>query len=232
LQKKILLIDNEINIHQILNVHFPISSYVFFNAKDKKEAVKIFREERPDLIILDTVQQELDSYEIYNTIKRESNIPVIILTSNISSRIIGLEFGANDYLAKPFSGKELKGKIKKVLEYADQINHTTKKYLLYISDLIIDTNKKQIFKSGKKIHLTKIEFSLIELLIKNAGKKVSRIYILNDIWDYRPIHYTDTRIVDVHISRLRTKIENNPTKPNLILTVRGAGYMFQYPKKI
>lgn len=235
MQKKILLVSSKTNICKILETHLKVWNYIVFTVDNTEEkAIKILQEKQPNLIILDTLQSQFSHYKICNSIKKESNIPIIILTSlnNISDQIMGLKFGADYFITKPFSPKELRARIKTVLKQVNKVNHTTKKCLLYIDNLIIDTNKRQIFKNKERIHLTKIEFDIVELLIINAGKKLSRVHILNRVWGYKPLNYMDARIVDVHISRLRSKIENDPNKPNLILTARGTGYMFQYFQKI
>ena len=129
-------------------------------------------------------------------------------------------------MIKPFSPNELEARIRSVLRRTNQKNQIVNKQLLYIGNLIIDSHKKQILKNKKKIHLTETEFRLLETLIENPGKKLSRTYLLNRIWGYTPLRYLDIRIVDVHISRLRAKFENDPNNPDLILTARGIGYMF------
>jgi OmpR family response regulator RpaB len=233
-KEKILIIDNEVSICQILDTRLTLSGYTVFIAKDGKEAITIFKEKRPDLVVLDIILPKTDGYQVYSELKKELNVPIIILTvlSDISDKIMGLEFGADDYITKPFSPKELETRIRIVLRRTNKKEYKANNCLFYIGNLFIDTNKRRIFKDKKQLHLTEIEFSLIELFLFNAGKKLSRSYILNNIWGYIPIRYLDTRIVDVHISRLRAKLEDDINNPHLILTVRGIGYMFQNFKNI
>lgn len=233
-KEKILVVDDEIPVCEILDIRLSISGYIVFIAKNSQEAISIFREKNPDLVILDLMLPKLAGYDIYNELRKNSNVPVIILTAlgDISDRVMGLEFGADDYLSKPFSPKELEARIRSVLRRINRTNPKTSKPLLYFNSLTIDINKKQIFKKGKQIHLTEIEYNLMELLILNAGKTVSREHIFSSIWGYVPFRYLDTRIVDVHISRLRAKLENDVRNPDLILTARGVGYMFTNFQKI
>ena len=148
---------------------------------------------------------------------------------------MGLEFGADDYVLKPFSPKELEARVRSVLRRIKKppeakILHENQ--LIQIGNLTIDTKKRQVLKGSKRIRLTAMEFNLLELLINQAGERLSRSYILDSVWGYTPQRYVDTRVVDVHISRLRAKLEEDPSNPDLILTARGTGYMFQnfYPR--
>ena len=175
---------------------------------------------------------KLDGYEVCRQIRKKSQIPIIILTSlsNISNRILGLELGADDYVVKPFSPKELEVRITSAIRRSNLKTQTfikNKKQILKISNMIIDRDGRKIIKNNLEIKPTNIEYNILELLIENAGKELSRAIILDNIWGYTPERYVDTRIVDVHISRLRAKIEDDPRNPDLILTARGIGYKFQ-----
>lgn len=227
-REKILIVDAEVNICHILETRLTISGYKVFIAKNGNEALISLKKNEPNLVILDIMLPKMDGYEVYNELKKYSTIPIIMLTAlgDISDRIMGLEYGADDYMIKPFSPNELEARIRSVLRRTNQKNQIVNKQLLYIGNLIIDSHKKQILKNKKKIHLTETEFRLLETLIENPGKKLSRTYLLNRIWGYTPLRYLDIRIVDVHISRLRAKFENDPNNPDLILTARGIGYMF------
>jgi OmpR family response regulator RpaB len=144
---------------------------------------------------------------------------------------MGLELGADDYVMKPFSPKELEARIRSVLRRVDVkrevTNDTSSQTVLQIGTLSIDTNKRQVFKGSKRVKLTGMEFNLLELLVTKAGERLSRSVILDLVWGYTPERYLDTRVVDVHISRLRSKLEEDPSNPDYILTARGTGYMFQ-----
>ena len=146
----------------------------------------------------------------------------------ISDRVTGLELGADDYVIKPFSPKELEARIRSVLRRTQKpVTQKANSEIFYMGNLKIDTLKRQVFKSNRRIKLTGTEFNLLELLINRAGERLTRTLILDKIWGYIPERYVDTRLVDVHISRLRSKLEEDPSNPELILTARGTGYMFQ-----
>ena len=156
---------------------------------------------------------------------------IVMLTAlgDVADRITGLELGADDYVVKPFSPKELEARIRCVLrrigkEGAAGIPNSG---LIQINDIRIDTNKRQVFRGDERIRLTGMEFSLLELLVGRSGEPFSRGEILKEVWGYTPERHVDTRVVDVHISRLRSKLEDDPANPELILTARGTGYLFQ-----
>ena len=143
---------------------------------------------------------------------------------------MGLESGANDFVIKPVSLKELEIRVRYNLHHHNLQNSKkipTQQEVFYSGSLIINLTKQQVLLNNRQLLLTKIEFSLLQLLVQNAGRKLSRAIILDNIWGYTPERYIDTRIVDVHISRLRLKLEENPKNPDFILTARGIGYVFQ-----
>ena len=230
--EKILVVDGEANIRHVLGTRLRLKGYLVVFASDGKEALTIFAREKPDLIILDIMLPRLDGYEVCRQIRELSTVPIIMLTAlgNVSEKILGLEMGADDYVVKPFSPKELEARIKSVLRRATTQTNTSnvKTETSYqIGNLQIELEKQQVLKNNEKIKLTSLEFNLLLLLMNNAGKRLSRIKILENIWGYIPERYVDTRIVDVHISRLRSKLEEDPGNPDLILTARGTGYMFR-----
>ena len=231
--KKILVADPEISIRQLLKRRLSLLGYNVFLATNGKEALFLFHKEQPNLIILDAILPIINGYKVCIEIRKESHIPVIMLTalSNISDRIRGLELGADDYLIKPFSPKELEVRTYSILRRIHFQNSLTlenyRQNVLQVGSLLLDINKRQISKGKERIKLTDMEFNLLELLITKAGEQVSRSTIFDRIWGYRPERYLDTRIVDVHISRLRSKLEEDPSNPMIIITIRGIGYMFQ-----
>ena len=229
--EKILIVDNEIPIRQLLQARLSNLGYKVFLTSNGKDAIISFIKEQPDIIILDLILPKLDGYAVCRKIREQSDIPIIILTTldNISDRVLELGLEVNDYVTKPFSPKELEFRIRSVLyNYNLQVNKSlTRKKIFQINDLIVDMDKKVVSKTNRIIKLTETEFNLLELLIENAGNTLSRLTILENIWGYTPERYTDTRLIDVYISKLRLKIEENSRNPDLILTVRGVGYMFQ-----
>jgi len=231
--EKILVVDDETSICQILETRLSIRGYKVILASNGEEALYMFKKENPNLVILDIMLPKIDGYEVCSEIRKKSQVPIIMLTAlgDISDRVMGLELGADDYVMKPFSPKELEARIRSVLRRTDSSNIVTEKRTnesrLQIGTLVIDTNKRQVFKGKERIKLTGMEFNLLELLVTKAGERLSRSMILDRVWGYTPERYLDTRVVDVHISRLRSKLEEDPSNPDLIITARGTGYMFQ-----
>lgn len=235
-KEKILIVDDESTICQILETRLTIRGYQIYTVGDGEQALEVFKYENPDLVILDVMLPKLDGYGVCRELRKESNVPIIMLTAlgDISDRVMGLEFGADDYIIKPFSPKELEARIRSVFRRTEK-RHLVKnrqiKSTFQIGTLIIDFNKRQVLKNNEKIHLTGMEFNLLEILVTKAGKRLPRALILNSVWGYIPERHVDTRVVDVHISRLRSKLEDDPSDPDLILTARGTGYMFRsFPK--
>nr|YP_009397748.1 putative transcriptional regulator OmpR [Dipterosiphonia australica]ARW66934.1 putative transcriptional regulator OmpR [Dipterosiphonia australica] len=231
-KEKILIVDDEVSIRRILETRLSIIGYEVISASDGEEALQIFRREYPTLVVLDVMMPKLDGYGVCQELRKESDVPIIILTAlgDVSDRITGLELGADDYIVKPFSPKELEARIRSVLRRIDKIainSSIPSSGVINVGLLKIDTNKKQVYKNHERIRLTGMEFSLLELLISKAGEAFSRSSILQEVWGYTPERHVDTRVVDVHISRLRAKLEDDPSNPDLILTARGTGYLFQ-----
>ena len=233
-KQKILVVDDEASIRRILETRLSMIGFEIFTAADGEEAINSFNKNNPDLIILDIMMPKVDGYGVTREVRRTSDVPIIILTAlgDVSERITGLELGADDYVVKPFSPKELEARVKAVLRRTlnKEISTTTSKIaknVIKTGNIKIDTARRQVFRNNERIRLTGMEFSLLELLVNNSGQAFSRNDILQHVWAYPPDHRIDTRVVDVHISRLRSKLETDPTNPELILTARGMGYMFQ-----
>jgi OmpR family response regulator RpaB len=226
-------VDDEASIRRILETRFKMLGYETAIAADGEEAVQIFDQFAPDIVILDIMMPEMDGYGVTKEIRKNNDTPIIILTAlgDVSARITGLELGADDYVVKPFSPKELEARVKSILRRTLGRNGFTMSKeasnLLQIGQVKIDVNKRQVFRKNERVRLTGMEFSLLELLVTNSGTPYSRGEILQHVWSYPEDHRIDTRVVDVHISRLRSKLENDISNPELILTARGIGYMFQ-----
>lgn len=235
--EKILIVDDEASIRRILETRFKMLGFDTVTASDGEEALDIFSKFHPDIIVLDIMMPKIDGYGVTREIRKQADTPIIILTAlgDVAERITGLELGADDYVVKPFSPKELEARVKCILRRTVSKNggpvaHSTGKEtnnVLVVGNLKVDLNKRQVFKKNERVRLTGMEFSLLELLISNSGKPYSRSEILQHVWSYPPDHRIDTRVVDVHISRLRSKLETDISNPELILTARGIGYMFQ-----
>ncbi|MEH1835738.1 MAG: response regulator transcription factor [Nostoc sp.] len=230
-KQKILVVDDEASICRILQTRLEMIGYNVVTANDGEEALSAFRQEAPDLIVLDVMMPKLDGYGVCQELRKESDVPIIMLTAlaDVADRIAGLELGADDYMTKPFSPKELEARIACILRrcfHKTSINAIPDSRIIHLGNLKIDTNKRQVHKNDQRIRLTGVEFSLLELLVNNAGKVFSRLEMLHQVWGFVPELHTDTRVVDVHISRLRTKVESDPNDPEFILTARGSGYFF------
>lgn len=230
---KILIVDDEASIRRILETRFKMLGYDTATASDGEEALQIFEQFQPDLLILDIMMPRLDGYGVTKELRKAHDIPIIILTAlgDVSERITGLELGADDYVVKPFSPKELEARVKCILRRTVSRNGTAavkeNSNVIQLGQIKIDMAKRQVFKKNQRVRLTGMEFSLLELLVGNSGHPFTRAEILQYVWSYPQDHRIDTRVVDVHISRLRSKLENDISNPELILTARGIGYMFQ-----
>lgn len=230
-KERILVVDDEASIRRILETRLSMIGYEVVTAADGEEAIATFHESDPDLVVLDVMMPKLDGYGVCQELRKESDIPIIMLTAlgDVADRITGLELGADDYVVKPFSPKELEARIRSVLRRGDKngMPGIPSSGGLQIATIRIDTNKRQVYKGDERIRLTGMEFSLLELLVSRSGEPFSRSEILQEVWGYTPERHVDTRVVDVHISRLRAKLEEDPSNPELILTARGTGYLFQ-----
>ncbi len=230
-KEKILVVDDEASIRRILETRLSMIGYDVVTAADGEEALETFRSSEPDLVVLDVMMPKLDGYGVCQELRKESDVPIIMLTAlgDVADRITGLELGADDYVVKPFSPKELEARIRSVLRRVDKVSTTgiPSSGVIQINTIRIDTNKRQVYKGDERIRLTGMEFSLLELVVSRSGEPFSRAEILQEVWGYTPERHVDTRVVDVHISRLRAKLEDDPSNPELILTARGTGYLFQ-----
>lgn len=227
MSEKILVVDDEASIRQIVETRLKASGYEVVTASDGEEAIAKTFAEQPSLIVLDIMMPRIDGLQVCREIRKSLNTPIIILTAkgDVADRITALELGADDYIVKPFSPKELDARIKAVLRRV--INSQSKYSIIKIDEIVIDIGKRQVIRGNHKIKLTEMEFNLLDLLASNPGRPYSRSEILHQVWGYRVNQYSDTRVVDVHVSRLRSKLEKDPNDPELILTARGTGYMFQ-----
>ena len=230
-KERILVVDDEASIRRILETRLSMIGYDVVTASDGEEALDVFHNQDPDLVVLDVMMPKLDGYGVCQELRKESDIPIIMLTAlgDVADRITGLELGADDYVVKPFSPKELEARIRSVLRRVEKSNSAgiPSSGVIHVNSLRIDTNKRQVYKGDDRIRLTGMEFSLLELLVGRSGEPFSRSEILQEVWGYTPERHVDTRVVDVHISRLRAKLEDDPSNPELILTARGTGYLFQ-----
>ena len=215
------MVDDEESIANLSGFNLEKEGYTAVMAEDGPEALEIFRVNQPDLVLLDIMLPTMDGWEVCKAIRKESNTPIIMLTAkgDESEQVSGLEMGADDYITKPFSPKELMARIKAVLRRAYPMEETTQ---VRLDELVIDIDRHEVTESGRPIALTPKEFELLLLLVKNQGKVLSRDMLLETVWGYD--YGGETRTVDVHIRRLRQKLNDDPTNPRYIHTVHGVGY--------
>lgn len=223
---KILVIDDEIHIVELLKFNLETSNYDVDYAYDGIDGYIKAKETKPDLILLDWMLPNISGIEILKKIRSDKflkQIPVIMLTAKNmeNDKVEGLEIGADDYITKPFSVKELLARISSVLRRYN-INGQNTESILSTGNLKVDLNKHEVYKGTEKIELTLKEFELLKLLIENKGKVLSRNHLLDKIWGYE--YYGETRTVDVHIRYLRKKIEGDSSSEKYIQTIRGVGY--------
>lgn len=226
MSQTILVVDDEQSIIDLLQYTLEKAGYEVVVSMNGLEALQLSRQHQPDLAILDITMPGLDGLDLCGKLRHESGPPVILLTARDSEidKIIGLEVGADDYVTKPFSPRELIARVKAVLRRA-KTNHVNAHSELRSGCLILDPLKHEVRMHGEMIPLTAKEFSLLEYLMRNSGLALSRSAILDHVWGYD--FYGDHRTVDVHIRRLREKVETNPADPSAIVTVPGVGYKFQ-----
>ena len=226
MSQKVLVVDDEESILTLLKYNFEKAGLIVITAEEGKKALEKVKEEKPDLIILDIMLPGMDGIEICKGLRKEdNNIPILMLTAKDEEidKILGLEIGADDYITKPFSIRELMARVKALLRRSFQYGESKgEEDKVIVNDLVVFPDKYEVLLKGENIILTPKEFELLELLVRNKGKVLDRNFLLNKIWGYD--YYGDTRIVDVHISNLREKIEDKTAKPKYIITVRGVGY--------
>jgi len=226
-EEKILIVDDEANIRELIGFNLKKEGYRIITAGDGLTALKLIREERPSLILLDLMLPGMNGYEVCKEVRREkelSTTPIIILSAKDAEfdKVLGLELGADDYMTKPFSVRELVARVKAVLRRTAPVFSESKN--LTFGKISIDFEKHEVRKEGHKVDLTLKEFELLEILIKNKGRVMTRDFLLDKIWGYE--YLGETRTVDVHIRHLRQKIEEDDKNPRLIETIRGVGYRF------
>jgi len=228
----ILVVDDERHIVELVRFNLEKEGYQVITAQDGLEACKMAKQDKPDLVILDVMLPGMDGFEVCRTIQKDSEIaeiPIIMLTARTEEidKILGLEIGADDYMTKPFSPRELlarvKARLRRTARKAD--SGLSGNGVIKTSGLVIDPERFEVFLDGIRLELTPKEFELLRFLARSPGKVLTRDFLLENIWGYE--YLGDTRTVDVHIRHLRQKIEVDPANPKYIETVRGIGYKFK-----
>ena len=225
---KILVVDDEKLLVKGLKYNLEQEGYQVIAAFDGEEAVRLAHDESVDLILLDIMLPKMDGLTVCRTIRGFSNVPIIMLSAKSEDidKILGLEYGADDYVTKPFNVREVTSRIKAILRRVtprEKVNAT--KDILVSGDITLDYNFRRVVINDRKIELTSKEFDLLELFIKNPGKVYTRDNLLDIAWGFD--YPGDVRTVDVHIRRLREKIEQNPAEPDYIKTKWGVGYYYK-----
>lgn len=220
--KKILVVDDEKRIVEILQAYLERDGYQVIAAYDGRSALELARSNSPDLIILDLMLPEVSGWDVCRELRRESDVPIIMLTArdDTTDKIIGLELGADDYVTKPFDPKEIISRARAVLRRSDV--KTVSKSTLKVGEIMIDTNKRLVRRGDRNIELTPIEFDLLRVMAENPGRVYSRMQLLDKVQGDAYEGYE--RTVDSHIKNLRKKLELDPEHPVYIITIYGVGY--------
>lgn len=224
----ILVVDDEKAIVDILDFNLKRDGYDVIKAYDGEAGLKLFRERMPDLILLDIMMPKLDGLQVCKEIRNESNIPIIMLTAKAEEvdKVIGLEFGADDYVTKPFSVREVLARVKaNMRRVAMDVKEKENFKELKFGDMVINVDRYEVIISGKVLDLTVREYELLYFLASQKDQIFTREQLLEKVWGYE--YFGDVRTVDVTIRRLREKVEEDSSNPKYILTKRGIGYYFK-----
>lgn len=223
-QYSVLIVDDDIKLVQLLKTYFDKEGFITYTANDGLVAMQEVRQRKPDIMILDLMLPGLDGWDVCRRIRRDNDIPIIMLTARDeeSDRLVGLEIGADDYVSKPFSPKEVVARAKVILRRTHK--EVVQQGMIKAGGLTIDLERHQVMNGTQLVDLTPTEFKLLEVLADNAGKVFSRLQIVEQTQGYTFEGYE--RTIDAHIKNLRRKLEDNPKEPQYILTVYGIGYKF------
>ena len=230
---KILVVEDDATLLEVLKYNLNKEGYNVVGATDGSTAIEVARTEKPELIVLDIMLPELNGYEVCRILRKEMTVPILMLTAKTDEvdKVVGLELGADDYLTKPFSMRELIARIRAMLRRIEMMGSeiTTQKEEtarpIKAGEIEIDIVRHEVTRQGHVIELSPKEFDLLAFLAKHCGQVFSRDHLLETVWGYE--YAGDSRTVDVHIRWLRQKLEGNPAEPEHIKTVRGVGYKFE-----
>ena len=222
---KILVVDDEETIVRTLRAYLEPEGFTVYTATDGPGGLKAARAYCPDLIVLDLMLPGMDGLEVLRRLRQDSEVYVLLLTAKTTEtdKLVGLGMGADDYLTKPFSPRELVARVKVILRRGR--HPEAGEPALVFRRLRVDVGARKVWKDGQQVELTPIEFDLLLALAQHPGRVMSREQLIEHVWGYD--YYGDERVADVHIGRLRKKIEDDPAKPALIVTARAAGYRFE-----
>jgi DNA-binding response OmpR family regulator len=226
----ILLVDDEDSVQKLLTYPLERDGFRVVSARDGEEALTRFAEESVDLVVLDIMLPKLDGLEVCKRLRAESSVPIIMLTARDDEfdTVLGLELGADDYITKPFSIREFRSRVRALLRRAGASRRdVSSAETLTSGSLTLDPDRREVRIDGRNLDLTYVEFELLRTLVAQPGKVFSRRALLQAIWG--DSSYREPRTIDVHVRHLREKVEQDPSEPELILTVRGAGYRLREP---
>lgn len=217
---RLLVVDDDLALAEMLGIVLQSEGFDVTHVADGSAAVAAFRDSRPDLVLLDVMLPGMDGIEICRRIRAESGVPIVMLTARTDTVdvVVWLESGADDYVLKPFKPQELIARVRARLRRGDEPTQER----LAIGDLEIDVAGHSVRRAGVALSLTPLEFDLLVALARKPWQVFSREVLLEQVWGYR--HAGDTRLVNVHVQRLRSKIEHDPERPEIVVTVRGVGY--------
>ena len=228
--KRVLIVDDEKAIVDILEFNLQRDGYETLKAYDGLEGLRKARDENPDLLLLDIMLPGMDGFEVCRTLRGEGNdVPIVMITAREeeTDKVFGLEIGADDYVTKPFSMRELLARVKANMRRTVSpaaAQEPEGSDVIRMRDILIDPDRHAVIKNGKELDLTQREYELVKFLAQNPGKVVSRQELMSEVWQYE--YFGDLRAVDVAVRRLREKLEDNPAEPSYVLTRRGVGYYF------
>jgi len=223
-QPKVLIVDDDVKIAKLLQSYFENESFITYLAHDGFQALALVRDKKPDILVLDLMLPGMNGWDVCRQMRKENDIPILMLTARDeeTDRLIGLEMGADDYVTKPFSPREVVARAKVILRRLQRT--VAKPEAIKAGDLLIDTEGHMVFLQGIALELTPTEFKILEILATNQGRVYSRLQIVEQVQGYAFEGYE--RTIDGHIKNLRRKIEENPREPRYIQTVYGVGYKF------
>jgi DNA-binding response OmpR family regulator len=229
-QPRILIVDDELPLRNTLRAYLEREGYEVETVGDGHAALTLAGTFQPNLVILDVMLPGVDGFTVLQKLRQQSQVYVLMLTAKTEEidRVLGLTLGADDYLTKPFSVRELVARVQAILRRGRTTNAPdspeASESPIFIGHLQIDTAAHRVWKRDLELDLTPIEYALLLMLVRHAGRVLSRDQLIEQVWGYD--YYGDDRVIDVHIRRLRRKIEDDPDTPTAIVTVRGAGYRF------
>lgn len=223
---RVLVVEDEQSLREPLVYLLEKEGYEVFDAADGNTAIDLFKANNPDIVLLDLMMPGMSGNEVCRVIRQSSNVPVIMLTAKDSEidKVVGLEIGADDYVTKPYSTRELLARMKAVLRRNSEPTPVTDG-LLEGGPVSMDVDRHLVFVNGQKVAMPLKEFELLELLLENRNRVLTRAQIIDRVWGSN--YFGDTKTLDVHVKRIRSKIEDDPARPVHLVTVRGLGYKFE-----